>query len=174
MTEKEKKLFGHISNVLNFRIGVAEILSKGINVPVDQIFYAWIRSEVSQVGELDNGWKYFFHGLDCTLGNDSTQEKCRLEFGPNGRVDCFTKSLLVDESNSDLFFSDNDVSGLFSGLEQRGLINHADASLYEKISQMTNNELDDYMESLTDESQMDTMVADRLALFPSIAILTES
>lgn len=168
MDKEKENLIKHIASVMQRRKEVAEILSSGIAVPVGGLFYKWIRSEIEQDGVLGQGWKYFFHGLDCTLGNEETGEAVRLEFGPEGRVDCFTKSVLVDMKKSDLYYAKANAGELFDSLCDDGYIGYVNSHLHQKISTLNEEGLSQYMNSLSDEEQMDAMVSDRLVLIKKV------
>lgn len=164
MNKEAKYLLDHIASVMALRKKVAGLLSDALGIPVAGLFYAWIRSEVEQVGEFGKGWRYFFHGLDCTLGNDQSGEKARLEFGPQGRVDTFTESVLLQMQDSDLYYGKANAKDLFQELCESNYVGYVDYSLHERVSTLGERELDEYMKTLSDEKQMDAMVCDRLAL----------
>ncbi|MBT3014537.1 MAG: hypothetical protein KME63_02190 [Candidatus Thiodiazotropha sp. (ex Clathrolucina costata)] len=165
MDSEREGLIRHIVSVINRRKEVAEILSSSLAIPLGKLFYTWIRLEIEQDGNLGNGWRYFFHGLDCTLNNKKTGESIRLEFGPGGRVDSFTKSVLVDMKDSDLYYPEENSGELFDALCEEGYVDYAEPEFHQKVSTLLDKgALDPYMNTLSDERQMDVMVSDRLVL----------
>jgi hypothetical protein len=164
MNKEKEDMLSHIALVIKRRKSVAELLSSELKLSVDNLFYKWIRLEVEQVGDFGNGWKYYFHGLDCTLGNEETGENTRLEFAPQGRVDGFTKSVLVDMKGSDLYYEKDNASVLFDVLFDEGYVDYVDAEFHQKVSSLDENEWRQYRGTLSDERLMDAMVSDRLVL----------
>lgn len=70
---------------------LAPLLADALNVPSERIFSVWMAREVEQSGRFAGSeWAYFFHGMECDLGNRQDGRFVQLEFGPGGRVDTFS------------------------------------------------------------------------------------
>lgn len=66
------------------------LLSKVLCIETNDIFYQWLSRKISQRGEIDLNWGYFFHGYECDVRHKTDKRILRIEFGPTGRTDTFT------------------------------------------------------------------------------------
>jgi hypothetical protein len=87
-----KEIISSIKDLLNYQSILAERLARQLNVAVPVLIEMWNNRKIEQTGMLqEKDWEYFFHGLN-TVDFYSTSDcrEIRLDFGPEGRTDCFT------------------------------------------------------------------------------------
>jgi len=69
------------------------LLAETIGIQPEEVFYSWTSRKINQTGSIHNtNWKYFFHGLSCTIENINDRRVLPVSFGPGGRVDTCTSS----------------------------------------------------------------------------------
>lgn len=91
MKNLETRILEACQEVVTRNQELLPLLSKAMGVEkIEEVFYSWAFRRCKQSGQLDNVWKYRFHGLECDLKNHSDGRYLRIDFGPNGRVDTFS------------------------------------------------------------------------------------
>lgn len=69
------------------------LMADHLNLQRSQILYEWTSGKLNQRGDLSNGeWSYFFNGMECDFKNSIDGRLLRVDFGPQGRTDAFTRS----------------------------------------------------------------------------------
>jgi len=103
------------------KIEFVSLLSKVLCIETNDIFYQWLSRKISQRGEIDLNWSYFFHGYECDMRHKTDKRILRIEFGPTGRTDTFTSWGLYQFINTWTPFQDMKTILSVSGLPQKEL-----------------------------------------------------
>lgn len=132
---------------------LANELAGYLELRTEELFYEYMKGNLSEQGLVGSGVEYHFHGLGCTIktGSDSVE----LEFGPNGKVDAFDKYTLCH----DLGFEIDEADNLIGLLLHKKIVEMVDEKLYRLVNKI--KVLDD---GYSVEKQIDSTVADRYIL----------
>jgi len=131
------------------KVDAANRVSKHLAIEPSALFLAYMRNSIPETGVCEDGTRFFFHGLGCSVSFPEAGAQVDLEFGPGGRVDSVSKETLchflgysLDECDSLLqFLLDNALicapsaehDGTSSDNDQREL----DASVQDRFSLVT-------------------------------------
>ncbi len=119
-------------------------LANHLGVEAKNIFYEYMKGNLPEKGVADDGTKFFFHGLGCSIKDLKGAWEVEIEFGPHGTYTAFDKYTLCHQLGAAI----SDCDKFISGLKQAGLIKACD---------------DCGADDLTDdEKEIDAAVADRL------------
>lgn len=126
------RLFRHTARYLIYRL--ADVL----NVEISRFWTSHLVSEVPQHGKLGDGWGYFFHGLECGLGNARTGQTVEVVLGYQdefGVLDPYFFAIFVRTTPSlavlrGIFRDDfHDPSKALQILEERGILRRVGRAL---------------------------------------------
>jgi hypothetical protein len=102
-------------------------VSSHLNVSVEDIFYEYMKGAVPESGVTEDGTRFFFHGLGCSVKNPNEGLDVEIEFGPMGNYAAFDRYTLCHlfgrtVSECDEFISKLESEGLieFAGQEVSG------------------------------------------------------
>lgn len=131
------------------KVDAANRVSKHLAIEPSALFLSYMRNSIPQTGVCEDGTRFFFHGLGCSVSFPEAGAQVDLEFGPGGSVDSVSKETLchflgysLDKCDSLLrFLLDNSLirapgaeyDGTSSDDDQREL----DASVQDRFSLIT-------------------------------------
>lgn len=127
-------------------------LCEHFKVSKKSIFYDYMKGRLPDKGSFDDGTIFMFHGLGCSIKNETEGWKTEIEFGPGGAYYAFDKYTLCHQ----LGFPLNKCDDVISILEKSSLIRLADEKLYSLTGEARPGH-----EFTSENEEIDASVADR-------------
>ena len=151
----KNEINARLSNLVKLKERAALRIAHHMKLDPREIFYEYMRGNLPNSGVLKDDTSFFFHGLGCSVKNDSEHWKVELEFGPQGAFQAFDKYTLCNH----LGFSVDECDDAISDLIKCGFIRLVDEELFKLI-----NEQPDYTAWISEKQEIDATVADRYIL----------
>ncbi|MEE4259530.1 MAG: hypothetical protein V2I62_07220 [Bacteroidales bacterium] len=156
MDDKVKNIYVMLLNLVVLKKKAIARVSKSLQIPAENIFYEYMKGNIDESGELEDGCVYFFHGYGCTIKNDIENWKVDLEFGPCGQFYAFDKYTICHEAGFPVDSCDNVIDLLLDN----DLIKMAGHN----SSQISENNSSKHSELSSENERIDVAVADRYVL----------